>query len=128
MNGQGDQLSGHWLNYHQTFGDWKIVGTGDFNSDGKTDIIIQDSTGLAYIFYMNGQGDQLSGHWLNYHQTFGDWKIVGTGDFNSDGKTDIIIQDSTGLGYIFYMNGQGDQLDGHWLNYHQTFGDWKIRP
>ncbi|MEY2509454.1 MAG: hypothetical protein QOE26_217 [Verrucomicrobiota bacterium] len=100
----------------------------DFNSDGKTDIIIQDSTGLAYIFYMNGQGDQLSGHWLNYHQTFGDWKIVGTGDFNSDGKTDIIIQDSTGLGYIFYMNGQGDQLDGHWLNYHQTFGDWKIRP
>jgi hypothetical protein len=129
MNGQGDQLSGHYLNGGHTFGDWKVVGTGDFNSDGKTDIIIQQaSTGLAYIFYMNGQGDQLSGHWLNYAKTFGDWKIVGTGDFNSDGKTDIIIQDSTGFGYIFYMNGQGDQLSGHWLNYAKTFGDWKIRP
>ncbi|MEY2579605.1 MAG: hypothetical protein QOI49_2429 [Verrucomicrobiota bacterium] len=127
MNGQGDQLSGHWLNYARTFGDWKIVGTGDFNSDGKADIIIQDSSGFGYIFYMNGQGDQLSGHWLNYAKTFGDWKIVGTGDFNSDGKTDIIIQqDGTGLAYIFYMNGQGDQLGGHWLNNAQTFGDWRI--
>ena len=34
---------------------WKIAGTGDFNYDGKVDIVVKNaSTGERGIWYMNG--------------------------------------------------------------------------
>ena len=33
---------------------WKIVGTGDFNGDGKSDILWQDTSGDVAIWLMNG--------------------------------------------------------------------------
>jgi hypothetical protein len=34
---------------------WKIVGTGDYNGDGKVDIVWRNtSTGEVYVWYMNG--------------------------------------------------------------------------
>jgi hypothetical protein len=33
---------------------WSIKGTGDFNGDGKTDILWQDTSGNVAIWQMNG--------------------------------------------------------------------------
>ncbi|KJU86574.1 hypothetical protein MBAV_001232, partial [Candidatus Magnetobacterium bavaricum] len=34
---------------------WQIKGIGDFNGDGKSDILWQNTkTGLVYIWYLNG--------------------------------------------------------------------------
>ena len=33
---------------------WSIVGTGDFNGDGKTDIVWRDTAGDIAIWLMNG--------------------------------------------------------------------------
>jgi hypothetical protein len=33
---------------------WTIVGIGDFNGDGKSDILWRDSTGTEVIWFMNG--------------------------------------------------------------------------
>jgi hypothetical protein len=85
---------------------WKIVGTGDFNSDGKTDILWRNtSTGENSLWYMDGAAI-ISGDYL--YPTVADlnWKIVGTGDFNSDGKTDILWRNtSTGENSLWYMDG-----------------------
>jgi hypothetical protein len=35
-------------------GGWSIVGTGDFNGDGKSDIVWQDTSGNVAIWEMNG--------------------------------------------------------------------------
>jgi hypothetical protein len=85
---------------------WKIVGTGDFNGDGKPDIIWRHSaTGQNAVWYMNGAT------WTgNYDMmtTVADpnWNIVGMGDFNGDGKPDIIWRHSaTGQNAVWYMNG-----------------------
>jgi hypothetical protein len=33
---------------------WSIVETGDFNGDGKSDILWQDTSGNVAIWFMNG--------------------------------------------------------------------------
>jgi subtilisin family serine protease len=127
MDGQGNEQSGRYLGSGD-FGDWKVVGAGDLNSDGKTDLIWQSaSTGQVYLWFMDGQGNEQSGRYLG-NGDFGDWKVVGAEDLNSDGKTDLIWQSaSTGQVYLWFMDGQGNERSGRYLG-NGNFGDWKIRP
>jgi parallel beta-helix repeat protein len=84
---------------------WEIVGTGDFNSGGKTDILWRNkSTGQNVVWLMDGVAYG-SYAWL-LEVTDLNWEIVGTGDFNSDGKTDILWRNkSTGQNVVWLMNG-----------------------
>jgi hypothetical protein len=34
--------------------DWRICGTGDYNGDGRSDILWQNSTGDVAVWEMNG--------------------------------------------------------------------------
>jgi hypothetical protein len=84
---------------------WEIVGTGDFNSDGKTDILWRNkSTGQNVVWFMDGVAYG-SYAWL-LEVTDLNWEIVGTDDFNADGKTDILWRNkSTGQNVVWLMNG-----------------------
>src|SRR3979490_1858728 len=66
---------------------WTIVGTGDFNGDGKGDILWRDSSGNTAIWFMNGASVSSSAGLGNVPLT---WTIVGTADFDGDGKADIL--------------------------------------
>ena len=37
---------------------WHVAGTGDFNSDGKTDIVLQNNSGAVAVWDMNGGYNQ----------------------------------------------------------------------
>ena len=102
----------------------------DLNSDSKPDLVWQNaSTGQGYMWFMNGQGDEQSGRYVGNGGNYGNWKIVAVADLNSDGRADLIWQDaSTGQGYIWFMNGQGDEQSGHYVGNGGNYGDWKIRP
>ena len=84
---------------------WMIVGTGDFNADGKIDILWRNNvTGQNAVWFMNG----ITNTGLAYLPTVADanWQIVGTGDFNVDGQTDILWRNNvTGQNAVWFMNG-----------------------
>jgi len=85
---------------------WHIAGVGDFNGDGKSDILLFDSsTGQVYIWLMNGTA--ISGQGSPWTLGAGSpWQIAGVGDFSGDGKSDILLfNSSTGGVYIWLMNG-----------------------
>jgi hypothetical protein len=94
--------------------DWQIVGTGDFNNDGSTDILwrnhgVGQYSGWNCIWYMNGE--TISSYGYPTAITDLDWRIVGTGDFNNDGSTDILwrnhgVGQYSGWNCIWYMNGE----------------------
>lgn len=75
---------------------WTIVGTGDFNRDGRPDILWQHATeGWISVWLMNGT-TLLDGRLLTPSRVADtNWKIAGTGDFNGDGQTDIVWQHQT---------------------------------
>ena len=68
------------------------MGTPDLNGDGKPDILFQDSaTGAISYWLMNGTSVTTAGT-LSISLSLINWKVVGTPDFNRDGKADVLLQ------------------------------------
>ena len=90
---------------------WEIRGVGDFNHDGKPDLLWQDqSTGDVAVWTFNNE-QRISTSWLSLLSgTHGDpdvnWKVVGAADLNGDGQLDLVWSHvQTGALRIWHMDG-----------------------
>jgi hypothetical protein len=86
---------------------WKMVGTHDFNADLKNDILWRhDTAGENVLWFMNGSV-MTSGTFLTPAALVDiNWKMAGTGLFNTDGRPDIAWHHQvSGEVVLWYMNG-----------------------
>lgn len=82
---------------------WDIQGTGDFNGDGRADILWRHTDGATAIWFMNGTTQSSAGFPGSASM---DWQIRGIGDFNADNKADIVWRNRvTGATSIWLLNG-----------------------
>jgi hypothetical protein len=83
---------------------WRAVGTGDFNGDGHSDILWQNTTtGQVSVWEMDGN-TRIGGGAVS-PSPGPSWRAVGTGDFNGDGLSDILWQNANGQVAIWEMDG-----------------------
>ncbi|MFJ4026776.1 FG-GAP repeat domain-containing protein [Paenarthrobacter sp. NPDC089989] len=86
-----------------------VFSPGDFNGDGKTDVIARDSAGTLYLYAGDGTGGWKPGQTIGKGWNIFD-SIVSPGDFNGDGTNDILAREPGGALYLYPGNGSGGWL------------------
>ncbi|MFF4984806.1 trypsin-like serine protease [Streptomyces sp. NPDC001046] len=96
--------SGTWTT-QRIFDNWatrtRIVTPGDVTGDYLPDLLSVDSAGVLWIYPGKGNGTfatrvQVGSGWNQYNS------VRGKGDFNGDGKTDLIARAKTGSALYLY--------------------------
>jgi hypothetical protein len=86
---------------------WDVVATGREN--GKAAIIWHNTDGQAGIWLMNGATPVAEAGLLNAGTG---WQIIGTGDFNNDGNSDLLFYNAAGnQSAVWLMNGTQIQAE-----------------
>jgi hypothetical protein len=87
---------------------YSVVGTGDLNGDGKTDVVLQNSgTRDVAVWIVNGLSISAG---AVVGTPGGTYAVMGTGDYNGDGRADIVLRDSSGIIAQWQLNAAGTAI------------------
>ena len=85
---------------------WTIAGIGDFDGNGSSDILWQNTAGDVGIWLMETDPNLVK---ILSAQVLGTvpakWSIAHTGDYSGSGKADVLWVDNTGNVAAWFMNG-----------------------
>ena len=81
---------------------WSVSHTGDFNGDGKADLLWKNTNGAVTAWLMNGVAISSTAGLLGADAN---WSVSHLADFNGDGKADILWRNTNGAVTMWMMNG-----------------------
>ena len=82
-----------------------LSNLGDFNGDGKDDVLLRHEDGRWRYYPMDG-GAVLSGSGGVGLTRDLAWQIAGIGDFDGDGKDDVLLRHEYGYWHFYPMDGR----------------------
>ena len=83
--------------------DYKFVGTGDFDGDGKDSLLFRGTGGSGARNFLS---EEIGGDVQIFAAPGPEWQVKALADFNGDGKSDILWQHSTGAPAVWLMDGK----------------------
>jgi len=116
-NTNGEFWSSEWSlsgrNFCRSAGEHLYVG--DFNGDGRDDLLCNQDDGDMFVDLANTNGEFWSSEW-SYARNFcnGTGKKLYVGDFNGDGRDDLLCNQTNGAMAIDLANTNGEFLSSEW--------------
>lgn len=114
----GFQFESNWNIFN------KLIYPGDFNGDGISDIIARKPDGTLWLAKGAGNGTFVQGP----IQIGTGWNafdlILSPGDFNDDGRPDLLARKTDGTLWLYQGNGVGGFLTGVGLNITNPGWNW----
>jgi hypothetical protein len=75
---------------------WSIQGASDFSGDGKADVLWRNANGDVDVWLSTGGAGFSGVTSTDLGIVASSWSIQGVGDFNGDGKADVLWRNSNG--------------------------------
>jgi subtilisin family serine protease len=82
---------------------WALVSSGDFNGDGKADVLAFDKAGSLWVGIATAKGTALA-RWTQWAAA-SLWSSLNVADVNGDGKADFVGKYANGKWYVAYSTG-----------------------
>jgi hypothetical protein len=93
--------------YKLSSSDEGVAGTGDFNGDGYSDILIwNSSTQTGKVLFMKGA--RVVSQQIFQPTTPSTWSVAAVADFNGEGYSDVLLRDASGNLEIVYFNSSSE--------------------
>jgi len=86
---------------------WGLAGTGDFNGDGRDDVLWRNDNGAVFNFLGTANGGVTNNGDNSFLQLNAGWTVSGIGDFNGDGRDDILFRDANGVIFDYLGTASG---------------------
>ena len=86
---------------------WTVVGRGDFNGDGRDDIVWRNDNGAVTDWLATSNGALVGNDANLFTPVPTSWQVVGTGDFNGDGRSDLLWRNDNGTVTDWLANARG---------------------
>jgi hypothetical protein len=83
----------------------RAYGPGDWNGDGKADVVSVDKSGYMWLYAGDGKGGIGSKVEIGHGWT--PFRIIPSGDLNQDGANDMLAIDAGGRLWLYAGNGLG---------------------
>lgn len=85
--------------------DWRPVGVADLNNDGRDDVLLRRDDGRWAYYAMDGRNRiQAQSGWARLPSHL-EWRLAGMGDFDGDGRADVLLRHVRGAWRLYAMNG-----------------------
>ncbi len=103
-----------------------VLGLGDFNGDGKRDILWRRTNGEIWGWLLNGTASPTSRRITNFNATVGNsWRVAAIADLNGDGMDDVVWRSST-TGMVSSWRMSGLSMTGSAVLHAGLAATWRI--
>ena len=106
--------------------DWQILGVGDFNGDGMSDVLWRHVGGMVTNWLGTANGSFVNNHANSATLVPTDWQIEGVGDFNGDGMSDVLWRHDRGLVTNWLGTANGSFVNNHANSAALVPVEWRI--
>lgn len=111
-----------WVN-HANPERWESMLVGDFDGDGSDDIAEYQSANERWRVYRLDDGELVREFWYDFTATNLDWVEHSVGDYNDDGKDDILSLGGSGRLTVLFSDGS-EMTPQHWQSLPNS-GAWQ---
>ena len=91
--------------------DWQVVSTRDVDGDGKADLLLRNAVDGRWLLYLLDRHLIKSQALMSLSADLGD-TLQGVGDFNADGRADVLLRRGDGSWLVYLLDGLSAPVQG----------------